>query len=136
MKWTLLGISAALIATPLAAAPVSVAWGDWKDIPEIQKKGELRISGQTVDRIAASLKKEECPVAGGAKHVRLSVPFLMEFAPTGEVQQIVIWKLNCPQIEALVGGTLDQLAREGEYKPTGLNQTGWYRGEFKLLANN
>ena len=136
MKWIALGVIAAATMTSSAGAEnVSSAWGDWREIPPIVKKGDLRVSSETVNRIAASLQKNECPVAGDYRHVRLAVPFLMEFTPSGQVQQVVVWKLNCPQIEALVGGTLLQMARSGEYRPTGMNQLGWYRGEFKLTAN-
>ena len=136
MKWMALGVVAATAMTsPVGAEGVSSAWGDWREIPPVVKKGDLRVSSETVNRIADSLQKDACPVAGDYRHVRLSVPFLMEFAPSGQIQQVVVWKLNCPQIEALVGGTLLQMARSGEYRPTGLNQLGWYRGEFKLMAN-
>ena len=134
MKLVVLGAVAALIATPLGAEPVSSAWGDWREVPTIIKKGDLRVSSQTVDRIAAASADGKCPQVGDEKHLRLSMPFLMEFSPRGQIQQVVVWKMNCPEIESLVGGMLLEMARAGEYRPTGENQLGWYRGEFKLTS--
>lgn len=137
MKFIAAGVlAAALVTGPLAAQQVSVAEGDWSDIPEVLKRGQLRVSTEAVDRIAAVAARGECPVIGDAQRIRMSVPFLMEFSQNGALQQVVVWKINCPEVESVVGGTLLQMAKSGEYRPTGENQVGWYRGDFQLTANN
>lgn len=133
MRWIVLGAGAALAATPLAAQQVSVGTGDWSNIPTVISRGHVAATPRVVDDIAAAAVSGSCTsVARDARHVNLSVPFLIEFSGKGEVQSIIVQKLGCPKVESLVGGTLLQMAKEGEYRPTGANEIGWYRGQFEV----
>ena len=133
MKWIAAFATLAAIATPLAAQQVSVGTGDWSNIPPVISRGHVAATPRTVDDIAAAAVNNSCTsIARDLRHVNLSVPFLIEFSGKGEVQSIVVQKLGCPKVESLVGGTLLQMAKEGEYRPTGANEIGWYRGQFEV----
>jgi hypothetical protein len=133
MKLIVVGAAAAFLTSPLAAQQVSVGTGDWSNIPPVISRGHVAATPRVVDDIAAAAVRSSCTnVARDVRHVNLSVPFLIRFADKGEVQQIVVQKLGCPKVESLVGGTLLQMAKEGEYRPTGENQVGWYRGQFEI----
>lgn len=125
-------LAAAVAAGPAAAQQVSVASGDWSNIPEIEQRGMSRISVRAVDAITKAVEAGGCPAAARPKGVALSIPFLVEFAPSGEVRHIVLQNMSCPEVESLVGGALLQLAKEREYRATGENALGWYRGQFAL----
>lgn len=132
MKLFVTSLIAILAATGTAAEPVSVASGDWSDIPAIGKRGGSVVHNAVAVQIADALAGE-C-LAPGARKDRLAVriPFLVEFTPTGQVKQVVVQNINCPRAEAALGGAVLQLAKQGEYRPTGENQVGWYRGDFEL----
>jgi hypothetical protein len=133
MKLTAVFATLACIATPLAAQQISVGTGDWSNIPQVISRGHVAATPRTVDDIAAAAVSGSCTnVARDVRHVNLSVPFLILFTGKGEVQNIVVQKLGCPKVESLVGGTLLQMAKEGEYRPTGANEIGWYRGQFEV----
>jgi hypothetical protein len=132
MKWILFSAAAAM-ATAASAQSVSVASGDWSDIPRIGRhNGSLVVSPAVAGQIADALTGE-CRSPGASKtYVSVRIPFLVEFAPTGEVKQVVVHNVNCPRAEAALGGAVLQIAKSGEYRPTGENQVGWYLGEFEI----
>ena len=120
--------------TALANSPVSVATGDWSNIPIVRQAGTLRISNSVIDKIQ-SAAAGECALPGQSeKRVNLTIPFMIHFAPDGAVQQVVVRQLNCPAIEKAAGGALLHLARKGEYRPTGENSERWYRGEINISS--
>ena len=121
-----------MAAAPLAAQ-VSVAGGNWDNIPAIDAKGEYQISTDTMERLATLAEEKVCDVPGFKRNrINLTVPFLIQFDAQKTVQRVVIARLGCTQLEQLLGGAALQLTREGEYAPTGENQTGWYRSELSL----
>ena len=134
-----LGLGIAFLATissipALANSPVSVASGDWSNIPFIRQSGSLRLSDAVIDKIETAAIGE-CALPGQSeRHVRLTIPFMVQFTPAGAVQQVVVKRLNCPAIEQAAGGALLQLAKDGEYRPTGENSEGWYRGELSITS--
>ena len=132
MALLLLGAAAALAASSAVATEISAARGDWSEIPQISKLGNMRVSEVTAERIAAAAGQGKCAGLSHGSSVRVAVPFLMEFTPAGELKQVVVWKVGCPEMEAVIGGALLQQAKAGEYRPTGENHLGWYRGDFLL----
>ena len=125
---------AALMAAPAQGSPVSVAGGDWSNSPAARTAGLHRVSTDVIEQIEAAAVGE-CKLPGQSKrHVRLSIPFLIQFSPSGAVEQVVVQRLNCPAIEQAAGGAILTLAQKGEYKPTGENLEHWYRGEFSLVS--
>jgi hypothetical protein len=132
MKWILFGVAAAM-ATPASAQSVSVASGDWSDIPRLGRhNGSLVVSPAVASQIADAFTRE-CRAPGASKtYVSVRMPFLVEFTPGGQVKQVVVHNVNCPRAEAALGGAVLEIAKRGEYRPTGENQVGWYLGEFEL----
>jgi hypothetical protein len=131
---------AAIIALALVSAaavptvPVSVASGDWSNIPAAQKRGLAQVSTSSIEKFEAALTGDCKAETGVNRQLELNVPFLIRFGTDGSVQEVVVHRLNCPSAEAVLGGAVLQLARTGEYRPTGENLTGWYRGEFSLQS--
>jgi hypothetical protein len=135
MNLVVASLAAVLAASPLAAEQVSVAEGDWSAIPMVYSRGDLRMSDRSLNQLTEAVALNKCTSVGTEKHMSLSVPFLLEFSPRGEVQQVVVRRIDCPAVEVVLGGALLQLAKSGEYQPTGQNQAGWYRGVFEFTYN-
>jgi hypothetical protein len=126
-----LGLSA-LIASPALGSPVSVAGGDWSNIPLARTAGLHRVSTEVIAQIEAAALGE-CRLPGQSKRrVELTIPFIIQFSPTGDVEQVVVQRLNCPTIEQAAGGAILTMAQKGEYQPTGENQERWYRGQISF----
>jgi hypothetical protein len=129
----LLMIALLLMSAPAAAQTVLADGGDWSGVPEIQPRGEHRMSFASMNRIEELAKSGECTVSGlGRRQIDLSVPFILEFTPEGQVKTVVVRELGCDRLESIMGGVIIQLARAGEYKPTGENRLGWYRSELSF----
>lgn len=114
------------------AGQLSTATGDWSDIPLIAKRGQQSFSFYNMTRIDAALSGECKLREKRSDRFNLKVPFLVEFTPDGRVTQVVVQRINCPTAEQMIGSAVLDLARTGEFLPTGENQVGWYRGEFNL----
>jgi hypothetical protein len=132
----LCAVSAALLAQTALAQSVEVAEGDWSDIPAVGvAKGPAFISDQSMARIDKLLAAGKCPSVGSRKYVNLNVPILVQLDGGDQVQKIVVRRIGCPEVESIVGGIAAGRAKQGYYKSTGQNQTGWYRSEISYSVN-
>ena len=135
MKLVLATVIAGLAASSLPAQEVSVAGGDWSDIPPLVQLGSKTISERALTQLTDAVALNKCEAAGSEKHMKLSVPFLLRFSGQGNIEQVVVQRIGCPAVETVLGGAVLQLAKSGEYRPSGVNQTGWYRGLFEVSYN-
>jgi len=118
-----------------AGSQVSVAGGDWSNIPLVKRSSNLRISDDLISKIETAAFGE-CSKPGQSKsRLDMNIPFLVRFTPDGRVEEVVVRRLDCPTIEQAAGGAVLQLARAGEYRPTGENLAGWYRGEITISVH-
>ena len=130
-------LALALAFTEPAAAPqLSVATGDWSNIPLARKKGLQDFGMFAMTEVDAALTTKCTKRDRRNQPVEVAVPFLIEFAADRSVKRVVVQKLDCPAAETIIGSAVLQLAKNGEYQPTGENQTGWYRGEFAFYSRN
>ena len=131
----LLLMSLAMFSVPAGAQTLLSAAGDWSNVPEIRARGIYRMDGKAVEKIEEVAKSGECSVPGlGPRRIDLTVPFMIEFTPQGDIQTVVVRKLGCGSLESVMGSLVLQLARAGEYRPTGENQLGWYRSELSFTV--
>jgi hypothetical protein len=129
--------AAALAATPATAIAqgVEVAAGNWSGIPAIAPAKAMPMSDRSMVRIEKLLEAGKCPKYGDGDPIRLDVPFLLQFDTGGAVQRIVVRRLDCPELESLIGGVIASRAKSGYYRPTGANGSGWYRSDFNYSMN-
>ena len=66
------------------------------------------------------------------KELNLSLSFAAQFQPDGTLNRVVLPKLNCPEGEGVIGGAILEMMKGGDYRPTGKNLDGWYRGQFSF----
>ena len=125
-----LPLLAAASAVAAADAEVSVASGDWNDIPALLQTGDLQISDKFAERLSSAVGANNCASAGTPKHVNVNMPFLVQYSPQGVVQRVVVHRIDCPAVETIVGSAVLRMAQQGNYRPTGYNREGWYRGQF------
>jgi hypothetical protein len=132
----LFAVSAALISHTALAQTVEVAEGDWSNIPAASLADvPAFISERSMGRIEKLLAAGKCPSVGNRKYVSLNVPILVQFDGGNQVQKIVVRRIGCPEVEAIVGGIAAGRAKQGYYRSTGKNQTGWYRSEISYSLN-
>ena len=135
MKHLLIAATAMIMASSAQAQIVQVGQGDWSSVPAIQARGQLRLGDTMLARLHDLGAQQVCNVRGLSRRlVDLTVPFVIRFTPQGEVEQIVVRNTGCPQLESIVAGAVLQMARAGEYRPTGENLERWYRSELSFVS--
>lgn len=116
-----------------ASAPVSVvtADGDWSRLPRLGQYGYEHLNTKIMLKLHEIAMQRRCSLPGVVgDRLDFGVSFAAQFDRDGTLRQIVIPKLNCPEAEGVVGGALVEMIQGGDYKPTGKNPDGWYRGDF------
>jgi hypothetical protein len=122
-----------LALTTGAASPVAVetATGDWSKLRRLQTLGSDHLHTKVMVRLHQIASQAECSLPGySAGKLDLRISFAAQYDRAGSLQRIVLPKLNCPEAEGLIGGALLDMMRGGDYRPTGKNPRGWYRGQF------
>ena len=129
----------ALLAVPVpAAAAVSVetANGDWSKLPALHHRGYDHLSTKMMQKLFEISSEGKCVLPGRSgrmkKELNLSLSFAAQFQPDGTLNRVVLPKLNCPEGEGVIGGAILEMMQGGDYRPTGKNLDGWYRGQFSF----
>ncbi len=130
----LLAMALLLAAVPAASATrVEVADGDWSHLPLMKQRGSDHLNDNALARINEIVHSRQCTFPGqfGVTY-DVTVSFAAHFAADGTVDRLVMNRLNCPEVEGLIGGALLEMINGGDYKPTGENDDRWYRGELSF----
>ena len=136
MKRSFLALALSVLAVPAAAQKVEVAEGDWSGMPIMRFVDLQTITPEAVVSIQRLVTSGECQIPGVSKRsVDMTVPFLVRFSPNGAVEHVVLRKLGCPKAEGILAGAVLGLLRAGTFKPTGENNTGWYRSELSFASS-
>jgi len=125
-----------LIAMAASSAPmIESASGDWSNIPVMPSTTQLMLGTNAMKGIDRAVAQGKCPQLGNKRRIRLDVPVLVQYEANG-VKRVVIAKIGCPEVEAIVGNATWQSAAAGRFRPSGINQTGWYRSEISYRSDD
>ena len=132
----LLALGLLLGSVAASAQTVSVANGKWAYLPELERAGHADITPNAVIRIHQIVSKGDCSIPGQSrKRLNMTVPFAVQYAPDGTAQQILVQRLGCAEVEGILGGQVLELVKGREFRPTGANADGWYRGELNFSSS-
>lgn len=123
-------IGLALISAPLAAHSVETAKGNWTDIPLLARHHTVRLNEQAMAGVDAAVAEGKCSAISQGKRINLDMDFLVEFAPDNSIKRVIVEEIGCPEVEQIAATATSQAASKGWLKPTGENETGWYRGSI------
>lgn len=123
---------AALLASTAASAGhlVETAAGNWSDIPLLARHHSVRLSNDAMASIDSLAAEGKCSAIGDGRRINLDMDFLVEFARDNSIKRVVVEKIGCPEVEQIAATAASQAADKGWLKPTGENDTGWYRGSI------
>jgi hypothetical protein len=124
-----------IAATPLAAQKVEVGEGDWSDIPRLQTKGWQGLTERQMTRLEILSQENNCPSIGRRGRVNLEIPFLVKVQQGKPVEHLIVRRIGCPDVEAVVAGVALTMVKGGLLLPTGENQRNWYRSEVRYSVN-
>lgn len=129
----LLALALLLAPVQASATTVEVADGNWSFLPLMNQRGSDHLNNDALARIDEIVHAGKCTFPGQkGPHYDVTVSFAAHFTPDGTLDRLVMKRLNCPEVEGLIGGALLEMIKGGDYKPTGENDQGWYRGELSF----
>ena len=121
----------AFVSAPALAESVVVSDFDFSYLPMIEHRGYDHLGTKAKVRLQQIAEEGTCRLPGqGFRRLDFEMAFAAEFEPNGKLKRIVLQKINCPEAEAIVGGALVEMINKGDYRPTGENPDGWYRGRL------
>ena len=122
---------ASVSPAPAAAAPtVEVANGNWSWLPSLKQRSnaELRNIAIGPDRKCSALTTK-------ADATEFNISFAAHFDPDGTPTKVVMPRLDCPEVEGILGGVLREMVEKGDYRPDGSNLDGWYKGTLSFTIS-
>lgn len=129
-----------LVSLTAASAPpviVETAVSDWSFLPTLSSRGYDHLNMRMMAKLHEIASRGECKLPGYEKgKLDLRLSFAVQYALDGTLQRIVLPKLNCPEAESVLGGTVLEMMQGGDYKPTGKNPDGWYQGNLSFSFND
>ena len=129
----LLALALLLSPVPATAATVEVADGNWSFLPSLKQRGYEHMDDRAIYNVYALVRSGKCTLPGQShQKLDMTLPFAAHFNADGTLNRIVMKRLGCPEAESLLGGVLLEMIQGGDYKPTGENPDGWYRGELSF----
>lgn len=131
----IMSIVAALLAgLAFDASPrIESGTGDWNNIPALSSRGRHHITSGQGELLQKALESPECAaVQPERRRFELEAPFLVQFDDAGALQRIVVRDMGCRSAEGVIAGAVMRLIKLEEYRATGENPSGWYRGEIRI----
>jgi hypothetical protein len=120
----------AVLSMPAEATViVETAAGDWSKLPQLSQRGYDHLNEKMQAKLYEIAESKQCPAFGlNGGRLDFSVTFAAQYAPDGSLARVVMPKLECPEAESVVGGTLLEMLQAGDYAPTTKSPAGWYKG--------
>ena len=116
---------------PAAAAPtVEVADGNWSWLPPLKQRSNAELRN-----IAIGPERKCNALASKAEATEFNISFAAHFDPDGTPTKVVMPRLDCPEVEGILGGVLREMVGKGDYRPDGSNSDGWYKGTLSFTIS-
>ena len=129
-----------LAAAPVAPAPpvpnvqVDVGRFDPADFPEADMRERRMPHHAMLTRVENILRERRCRLDGQShRRFDIRVPYVVRLAPDGTPERFVVADIGCQPLESFVGRVILELARVGDFRPTGGSEAQWYRSELRFI---
>jgi hypothetical protein len=120
--------------TQAASPTVETADANWDQLPKLKQRSNDHLSNVAISRIHEIAEERKCQIPGASMRglTQFEMPFAAQFQPDGTLTRVLLPRLGCPEAEGILGGILLKMIQGGDYRPTGKNEDGWYRGELNF----
>jgi hypothetical protein len=133
MRKSVLVTALVAFAIPAAAQRVDVADGDWSEFPALEKSQIVNLGPRGMANIDGLVAAGKCDKIGNKRRIRMEIPFIAQFAKNGDVEHVMLQRINCPEVESIAASAAYHAAKEGRVKPGNSNPAGWYRGVVSYI---
>ena len=131
----LTAIASALLASSTVTPQVDVGRFNPQSFPEARMR-ERRMPHHTMlSRVEDILRERQCRFEGQSyRRFDIRVPYVVQLDPDGTPTRFVVADIGCQPLEAFVGRVILELARVGDFRPTGASQPEWYASELRFTV--
>lgn len=135
----LITLASALLATsaPVTTAPaVNVGRFDPEAFPEARMRERRLPIEHILVRVEDILRERRCTFPGqNYRRFDIRVPYVVKLEPDGTPTEVVVTDLGCAPLEFYVGSIIRELARAGDFRPTGASEAAWYVSELRFTVH-
>lgn len=135
MKRSFLIAALAMLAMPATAQTVETGRSDdWDGYPPIKRSSARPLDVSFLSDWAYDiLKTGKCKLPGQrAERFDIDVPYVALVEPNGTVKRIIVAETGCTPLNSMVGTTVFEMAKRGEFKPTGQDQPLWFSDRIQF----
>lgn len=138
----LIAIASVMLATSQAPPPapggaVQVDVGRFNpgEFPEADLRHRRMPHHVMLSRVEDILRERRCRLEGQShRRFDILVPYVVRLEPDGTPTRFVVADIGCQPLEAFVGRVILELARVGDFRPTGADEPKWYRSELRFMV--
>lgn len=121
-------------AVPAASVQVDVGRFDPATFPEAEMRERRMPHHIMLTRVEDILRERRCRLEGQShRRFDIRVPYVVMLAPDGTPTRFVVADIGCQPLESFVGRVILELARVGDFRPTGAGEPQWYRSELRFI---
>jgi hypothetical protein len=132
----------AMVSALLAAAPaptvqpaVDVGRFDPANFPQAELRERRMPHHVMLSRVEEILRERQCQLDGQTyRRFDIRVPYVVQLEPDGTPTRFVVADLGCQPLESFVGRVILELARVGDFRPTGASEAKWYASELRFTV--
>jgi hypothetical protein len=118
-------------ATP-AAIQVDVGHANWASMPRIERVDRQLPTPPMIDRVQALLGSK-CRLPGQRRsRFNITIPYAVLVNPDGSASHVVVGETGCADLESYVGLIVLELARNGDFRPSGGPAPRWMSSEINF----
>jgi hypothetical protein len=127
-----------LAATPAAPVPtvqVDVGRFDAAAFPRADMRERRMPHHAMLTRVENILRERRCTLQGqNHRRFDIRVPYVVMLTPDGTPTRFVVADIGCQPLESFVGRVILELARVGDFNPTGASEPQWYASELRFIV--
>ena len=131
----LTAIASALLASSTVSPQVDIGRFNPEAFPEAELR-ERRMPVHTMlSRVEEILRERRCQLEGqNYRRFDIRVPYVVMLQPDGTPTRFVVSDIGCAPLESFVGQVILELARAGDFAPTGAREPTWYTSELRFTV--
>jgi hypothetical protein len=119
--------AAFLMGSPAPELQVDVGRVDWAALPPLRAVERAWPTADMVAKVEKMLGERNCSIPGQSQsRFDINVPYAVQVNPDGSATRVVVGEMGCPALESYVGLVVLELARRGDFRASGANNTKWY----------
>lgn len=129
-------VTASILISSMAVSPqVDVGRFDAERFPAAPMRERQLPYDELLPPIEDILRTGRCAIEGQSyRRFDIRIPYAVLLAPDGTAQRFIVRDIGCAPLETFAGHIMIDLARAGDFGPTGSAAPAWYVSELRFTV--